>query len=175
MGIDEGLAFEVFVQVLSRQAGLVSPLVVCFDLTIFKDNQPVAVLDGVLQVVGDHQGRQVVLGDSLVRGVEEVLTGVGVEGGGVFIQQEDVWPLEGSHQETQGLPLATGEGARCGGHPVFQAVIHGCGQLGKAGHVFLEFSQGEVAAFPPFCCQQQVFCHRHPGRRSQLGVLEDPC
>lgn len=135
------LIFKVLVQLIDGQRLLLCACKVGLNLAILEDNQPITIGEGVFEVVGNHQGRQVVLGDPLVRGMEEVQTGVRVKGRGVFIQEQDVWTLQSCYQETQRLPLPTGEGSRCRSHPVFQTVVHGSGQFSKAVHVLLELTE----------------------------------
>ena len=72
------LVFKVLVQLINGQGLLLCSREVRLDLAILEDDQPVAIGEGILEMVGDHQGRQVVVGDPFVGGVQEVQTGVGI-------------------------------------------------------------------------------------------------
>ena len=58
-------------------------------------NEPVAVGDGVLHVVGDHEGGEVVLLYDLVGQSQHLVGGLGVQSGSVLVQQQQLRLLQG--------------------------------------------------------------------------------
>ena len=62
-----------------------------------------------------------VLRHDLVREGQDLGGGLGVESGGVLVQEQELRLLEGGHQQRQGLALAAGEQTHLGGEPVLQS------------------------------------------------------
>ena len=58
--------FKQAVVVRYGHLGFFFLLEVLDDLTFFHDNQPVAVFEGILHLVGNHEGRQLVSADKVV-------------------------------------------------------------------------------------------------------------
>ena len=67
---------------------------------------------------------------------------LGVQGGGVLVQQQQLGLLQGGHQQGQRLALAAGEQAHLGGQPVLQAQIQDLQQL----PVLLPLGLGDAGA-----------------------------
>ena len=59
---------------------------------------PVAVLHSVAEVVGDHDGGELLLPHHLVGEGHNDLGGLGIQGGGVFVQDQELQRRHGGHQ-----------------------------------------------------------------------------
>ena len=136
--------------------------------------QAVAVADGVLHIMGDHQGGKVVLCHDLVGEGEHLGGGLGVESRGVLVQQQELGPLQGGHQKGQRLTLAAGEEAHLGGEPVLKAQIQGLEQLPILLPLLLGNAPPETPGLAPAGGESQVLLDLHGGGGSLHGVLEDP-
>ena len=79
--------------------------------------------DGVLHVVGDHEGGEVVLLHDLVGQSQHLVSGLGVQSGSVLVQQQQLRLLQGGHQQRQRLTLTAGEQAHLGGKAVLKPQI----------------------------------------------------
>ena len=130
--------------------------------------------DGVPHVVGDHEGGKLVPLDDLLGGVQHLGRRLGVQGGGVLVQQQQLGLLQGGHQQGQGLPLAAGEQAYLAGQPILQAQIQDLQQL----LILLPLGPGDAgaegAALPPAGGQGQVLLDLHGGGGAHHGILEHP-
>ena len=71
--------------------------------------------------MGDHHRGELLAADDLVGEPDDLLGAPGVEGGGVLVEQEELGPPVGGHEQGQGLALAAGEAADRVVEPVFQA------------------------------------------------------
>ena len=89
-------------------------------MALVHHDQAVAVLDGVLHVVGDHQGGQVVFLDDFFGEGQHLGGRLGVQGRGVLVQQQELWLFQRCHQQRDRLALAAGEEPHLAGHAVFQ-------------------------------------------------------
>jgi len=69
-------------------------------------DQAVAVLDGILHVVGDHHGGQVVFLHNLGREGQHLERRLGVQSGGVLIQQQELGLVHGSGEEKKNLHVS---------------------------------------------------------------------
>ena len=130
--------------------------------------------NGVTHVVGDHQGGEPVPLDDLLRGVQHFGRRLGVQGGGVLVQEEELGLDQAGHEEGEGLALSAGEEPHLGGEPVLQAQVQDLEEL----PVLLTFTGGDArlqaAGFAPPGGQSQVFLDLHGGGGAHHGVLEDP-
>ena len=142
-------------------------------MAVVHHDQPVAVGNGVTHIVGDHHGGQVVLFHDPLGGFQHLCGGLGVQGSGVLVQQQQLRLLQGGHQQRQGLTLAAGEQAHLGGHPVLQSQIQDLQLL----HVPLPVSARNALfqgpALAPTVCQGQILFDPHGGGRAHHGVLEN--
>ena len=77
-------------------------------LALVHHDQPVAVFHGVAQVVGHHHSRQLLLPYHLIRQFHDNLRRLGVQGGGMFVQDQKLQRRHGGHQQGHGLPLPAG-------------------------------------------------------------------
>ena len=136
-------------------------------------DKAVAVLDGVLHVVGDHHGGQVVLLNDLRREGQHLEGGLGVEGGGVLVQQQELGLVHGGHQEGQRLTLAAGQQAHTGGQTVLEAQIEALEQF----TVLLPLRPGDADAESTGLAaaggKGEVLFDLHGGGSAGHGVLKD--
>ena len=86
-------------------------------------NQSISHLDGLRHVVGDHQGRQVTLGDDTFRQRSHQLGALWVERGGVLIEKHDIRIGKSRHEQAERLALSAGKQADLSAHAVFQAQL----------------------------------------------------
>ena len=75
-------------QVINRQALFFLAADIENDLAGIHHNEAVAVGDGVLHIVGDHQGGETALLDEAIGKRQYLGGGFGVKGGGVLVQQQ---------------------------------------------------------------------------------------
>lgn len=75
------------------------------DSAFRKVQQPVSIVQGVLQVVGHHQGRQTMFPDQLVGQPHDQTRRPGVQGRRGFVEQEYTRSVHYGHDQRQGLPL----------------------------------------------------------------------
>ena len=130
--------------------------------------------DGVLHVVGDHEGGEVVLLHDLVGQSQHLVSGLGVQSGSVLIQQQQLGLLQGGHQQRQRLTLTAGEQAHLGGEAVLKPQIQRFQQF----PVICPLQGGDAPLQPPGLapagCQRQIFLDLHGGRGAHHGVLKHP-
>ena len=143
-------------------------------MALIHHDQAVAIGNGVAHIVGDHHGGQAVLLHNALRGLQDLGGGLGVQGGGVLIQQQQLRLLQGGHQQRQSLALAAGQQAHLGGHPVFQSQVQDFQLLDIALPVRLGNARVQGAALAPTVCQSQIFLDLHGGSRAHHRVLEHP-
>ena len=159
-------------QVLHSELLLVLAGNVQNDAPFVHHDQAVAVGNGVAHIVGDHQRGQMVLADDPVRGLQHLGGGLGVQGGGVLVQQQQLRLLHGGHEQRQRLALAAGKQADLGCEPRFQPQAQGLEQRA----VFLPlglFDAGhQCAPFAAALGQGQVFLDAHGGGGAHHRVLE---
>jgi len=86
-----------------------------------------AVVERLTHGMGNHHGGQFVVGDDLFRQFHHEGRGFGVEGGGVFVQQQDFAGLQASHQQADGLALTTRQQTDA----VAQAILQSQAQHGQ--------------------------------------------
>ena len=99
---------------------------------------------------------------------------LGVQGGGVLIQKEDLGLFQGGHEQGQGLPLSAGKQPHLGGEPVLQPQSQGAEQLFELLPLAFPDAPAEGALLPPAGGQSQVLLDGHVARRPHHGVLEPP-
>ena len=130
--------------------------------------------NGVLHIVGHHHGGQAVFGHDAVRELQHLGGGLGVEGGGVLVQQQELGLLQGGHQQRQRLPLTAGEQPYLGGQSILQPQT----QWGQQGAVLLPLgvrdAPFEGAAAAAAGGQRQIFLDPHITGGAHHGVLEYP-
>ena len=83
--------------------------------------QAVAVLHGIAQVVGDHDGGQLFLLHHPACQLHDGLRRLGVQGSGVLIQDQKLDRSHGGHEKGHGLPLASREDPHLYMELVFQS------------------------------------------------------
>ena len=85
-------------QIIHGQLLLVFAGNVKYDPTLMHHDQSVAVIDGILHVMSDHHGGQMIFINQLLRYFKDFCRRFGVKSGGVFVQQQDLRLFDGSHQ-----------------------------------------------------------------------------
>ena len=92
-------------------------------------DEPIAVGNGVLHVVGDHHSGQLLISDDAVGGVQHLLRCFGIQRRCMLVQQQQLGLAQGGHEQGQCLTLAAGEQTDLGGQTVFQTQIQLLQQL----------------------------------------------
>ena len=83
--------------------------------------------DGVLHVVGHHQGGEAAFFHKAVGKRQYLGGGFGIQRRGMLIQQQQPGALHGRHQQGKRLPLPAGKQADLGGKTLLQPQV----QFGK--------------------------------------------
>ena len=117
--------FELGQEILDGHVLFLFGVEVQDDLAFVHHDGPVAQGQGVLHVMGDHEGGEVVFLDQVAGEAQDLFSGLGVQGGGVLIQEEELRLLEGGHEQGQGLALSAGQEAYLAGHAGFEAQVQG--------------------------------------------------
>ena len=130
--------------------------------------------DRVLHVVGDHQGREVLLVYELLGEVEDLYGRGRVEGRRVLVEKQELGLPQGRHQKGAGLALSAGEEADLGLQPVLEAEAQRREDL----FVHLSLFFGDAPAEGPFLTSSEgegeVFLELHVRGRAHHRILEDP-
>ena len=148
------------------------PCHVVDDVTLVHHDQAVAVFDGILHVVGDHHGGQVVFLHDACREGKHLQRRFGVQCGSVLVQQQELGFVHGSHQQGQRLPLTAGKQPHAGGQAILKAQIKGLEQLAVLLPLSLGDADAQGAALAAPGCQRQIFLDLHSGSSAGHGVLE---
>lgn len=96
------------------------PSAIQHDMALVHHQQPRTVLHGVPQIVRDHNRRQLLFADNPVGQLHDDLGGARVEGGGVFVQNQEIERRQRRHQQRDGLPLPAGQRPHLHVHLVLQ-------------------------------------------------------
>ena len=159
-------------QVIDRQTLFLLAADIKYDLAGVHHDEPVAVGNGILHIVGDHQGGEVALRHKTVGKLQHLGGGFGVQGGGVFIQQQHLGLFHNGHKQGKRLPLAAGKQADLGGKTILQPQV----QLREEPAEIFTIGGGdgpaEPAAFAAAGRQRHIFLDPHIGGGAHHGVLE---
>ena len=125
--------------------------------------------------MGNHQAGDLVLRHNGLGQSENLLRRGRVQGGGVFVQKQQLGGDHSGHQQGQCLALAPGKQTHRTFHPVFQPQF----QLGKPLPEFLplpagDHGEGRAALAGPHIGQGQIFLNGHVGGGAFQRVLEQP-
>ena len=142
------------------------------DVALVHHDQAVAVLDGILHVVGDHHGGQVVFLHDLGREGQHLERRLGVQSGGVLIQQQELGLVHSSHKQGQCLALTAGQQAHAGGQAVLQAQVQALEQFTVALPFGLGDADPQAAPLAAPGGQGKVLLDLHGGGGAGHGVLE---
>ena len=123
--------------------------------------------------MGDHEGGELVAGHDLLGDLEDFVGCLGVQGGGVLVQQEQAGFFQGGHEQGQGLTLAAGEQADFAGHAVLQPQAQGRQLLAELLPLLGGDAGTQGAALAAAVGQGEVFFDAHGGGGAHHGVLED--
>ena len=151
---------------------LLLPCHVVDDVTLVHHDEAVAVFDGILHVVGDHHGGQMVLLHDACREGEHLQSRFGVQCSGVLIEQQELRLVHGSHQQGQRLPLTAGKQPHAGSQAILKTQIKGLKQFTVLLPLGLGDADAQGAALAAPSCQRQIFLDLHGGGSAGHGVLE---
>ena len=114
------LDIELFEQIAHGEVLFLLAPDVDDDAARIHHDQTVAVLDGVLHVVRDHHGGEVVARNDLLGDLKHLVCGLRVERRSVFVEQQQIRLAQRRHQQRQRLTLTAGEQADLARHAVLQ-------------------------------------------------------
>ena len=130
------------------------------------------MLDGIGHVMGDHEGGQIMLGDDLIREIENLGGSGRIESGGVLVKQQQLRLLKGGHQQRDGLALTAGEQTDSCGHPVFQTEAEGLEAFAVFRALFFGHAPAETALLSAALCEGKIFLQLHIGGGAHHRVLK---
>lgn len=116
-------AIESGEQVGGVEPGFVVAGVLAHDSPLVHHDNAVGEVDGLLHGMGDHEGGEFFLLNNFPGKLSDLVGAFGIEGGGMFIEEEQAGADPYRHEESQRLALAAGEGADGIVDPVFEAHI----------------------------------------------------
>ena len=108
-------------------------------------DQTVAMADGIIHVMGDHQGCELALVHHLICNIQHLSRCFGVQRGGMLIQQQELRLLHRRHNQCDRLALTAGEQPDLIIQPAFQSQAQHFQRLGE----LLVFPFGEAPAQSP--------------------------
>ncbi len=149
-----GVLFKFFKQVINCKFLLFFRRIICHNCTPIHHNEAGAIFQGIPHVMSNHKGSQVLFMDNFIGNLQHFGCGLRIKCCRRFIQKKDVRLFQGSHEESQGLTLATGEETNSCSKPVFQSQI-------QTGHHFPEFfmipaGKGPMIRFSSTCIPAAV-------------------
>ena len=159
-------------KVLLRQLFLFFARNIEDDVPLVHHDQPVAVGNGVFHVVGDHERRQTVFLDDLVRQLQNLCCRRRVERCGVLVKQQQLRLLQRRHQKRQCLPLTAGQKPDLVGHALFQPQPQRVQPVIVILALLFRHAPFERALFAAPQRQRQIFLDLHVGRGAEHRVLE---
>ena len=113
--------------------------------------------------------------DDFLGQLQHLFRGAGIQGGGVFVQKQQLGGYQGGHQQRQRLALSAGEEAHRVLHPVLQTKPQLAKPLPEVLPVlFGDHGEGTALVGSPQVGQGQIFLDGHVGGGTLQGVLEHP-
>ena len=105
---------------------------------------------------------------------QHLFGGAGVQGGGVLVQQQQLWGDQRSHEQGEGLPLPAGQQPHRLPHPVLQAHLQSGQLVPEQGPVRLAGAaeEGVLVLGSAEIGQGQILLDGHVGGGPPHGVLE---
>ena len=97
------------------------------------EQQPVPETGGLLEGVGHHQRRELLVADELRGGLHDPVGGRRIEGGGVLVEEEDLGAVPGRHDERHNLPLPPRHRADRLVEALFESGLDGREPVGRLG------------------------------------------
>ena len=141
-------------------------------MALVHHDEAVAVNDGVLHVVGDHHGGELVFAHDTVRELEHFSRRRGVERRGVLVEQQQLRLLQGGHEQRQRLALAAGEQADLRRHAVLKAEAKALELLMIFLALRLRDAPAQRALLAAARGEGEVLLNLHVRGRAHHGVLE---
>ena len=135
-------------------------------------NEAVAVGNGVLHVVRDHERREVVLLHDAVGQLQNLRRRARVERSRMLVEQQQLRLLQRRHQQRQRLPLTAGEQTDLCRHTVLKTEIQGTQTLLIIGTLCFRHAPAQPAALAAPRRQREIFFDLHGGCGAHHGVLE---
>ena len=124
--------------------------------------------------MGHHHGGQLLLPHHLVCEGHDDLGGLGVQGGGVFVQDQKAQGGHSGHQQRHRLPLAAGEGAHAHVQLILQPQAQGGQLVPVVRHPAAVDAPAQTEGLSLVVRQGQVLQHRQVGAGAGGGVLIHP-
>jgi hypothetical protein len=90
------------------------------DLATVHHDQAISQTCRLVHGVGNHQGRQFVVGDHLLGQCNYQVRAFGIQGRGVLVQQKQFRTQPGGHKQGESLPLSSREASDSVLQPVFE-------------------------------------------------------
>src|SRR5690606_9910038 len=143
-------------------------------ITLMQHDGTLADIERLTHAVRDHHGGELAFGHYACGQFKYKLGGAGVERSGMLVEQQYTRRAQCSHQQTDGLALATRQQAYAVGQAVFQPQSQYRQTFAKlVAHGFL-YGRTQPAAFTTAIGQGQIFFNREIFAGARHGVLEYP-
>ena len=107
--ISAGCRFEAFQQTLWCDALAFVAGDVMEHAAFVHHYDPLAEMDGLGHGVGDHERGEFIASYNFTGQCDDLVRAFRVEGGGVFVEQKEVWLEPGCHEKSERLALPAGE------------------------------------------------------------------
>ena len=120
----------------------------------------------------DHECSQIVLFHDTLGHFQNLSCGLGVKRSGMLIQKQELRLLQGCHQQSQCLTLATGQQANLRCHTFFQTKIQNLQLLFILLTLCLGDTGTECSRLAPAGSQRQILLDPHIGSSAHHGILE---
>ena len=122
--------------------------------------------------MGDHQGHEAVFGHDLLGQLQHLLSGAGIQRGGVLVKQQELGPAQRRHQQRDRLALAAGEQANLRRQPVLEPQAEVGEQRAVILALKLRHAPLEAALLSAAQRERQIFLQLHVRRGAHHRVLE---
>ena len=141
-------------------------------MTLVHHDQAVAKADRVVHVVGHHERGELTLADDLLRELEDLRSRLGVQRGGVLVEQQHARVGERCHEQGERLALTAGQQADLCLHARLQAKVEALEQLDVLGALVLGDAPAQAAALPAALGKGEVLLDLHVRGGAAHGILE---
>ena len=102
-------AIESSGQIIGRQSSFGSPLHIQSNFSAVHKQQSIAERRSLFERMGHHEGGELMFSHQRRCSMHHSISCSRVEGRCVFVEQEEIGPVPGRHDERDNLPLATGK------------------------------------------------------------------
>ena len=128
--------------------------------------------NGILHIMGNHQGGQVIPVNDLFRDIQNLCRCFRIKRRRMLVKEQKSGLFQGCHKQGQRLALASGKEADFAGHAEFQSELQNFQLFLILFSFLLRNSQPEGAVASPPCRQCQIFFYLHIGGSSRHRVLK---